>query len=79
LSAVYEQIVRLRGLGIPVPEIDAYASFLLTIADAAVRGSRSGGVLGIGGHAVSRQEIGFLDRLEDMLEASLPGCDGCLG
>jgi hypothetical protein len=79
LSAVYEQLVRLQGLGIPVPEIDAYARFLLTIADAAVRGSRSGGVLGIGGHAVSRQEIGFLDRLEDMLEASLPGCDGCLG
>jgi len=79
LSAVHEQIVRLRSLGLPSSEIDAYASFLLTVANAAVRGSRSGGVLGIGGHAVSRQEAGFLDRLEATLEASLPGCDGCLG
>ena len=79
LSAVHEQIVRLRALGLSSSEIDAYASFLLTVANAAVRGSRSGGVLGIGGHAVSRQEAGFLDRLEATLEASLPGCDGCLG
>jgi hypothetical protein len=79
LSAVFEQIVRLRAQELPASEIDAYASFLLTVANAAVRGSRSGGVLGIGGHAVSRPEAGFLDRLEDMLEASLPGCDGCLG
>jgi hypothetical protein len=79
LTAVYEQIVRLRALEIPAGEIDAYASFLLTVAHAAVRGSRSGGVFGIGAHAVSREEAGFLDRLEERLEASLPGCDGCLG
>lgn len=79
LSAVHEQIARLRALELPAAEIDAYASFLLTVAHAAVRGSRSGGLLGIGGHAVSRQEAGFLDRLETTLEASLPGCEGCLG
>jgi hypothetical protein len=79
LGAVYEQIGRLRALELPASEIDAYASFLLTVANAAVRGSRSGGVLGIGGHAVSGREASFLDRLEAMLEASLPGCDGCLG
>ena len=79
LSRVYGQLVRLREMGIPTAEIDAYASLLLTAASRAVRGSRSGGVLGIGAHAISRQEAGFLDRLEDMLEASLPGCDGCLG
>lgn len=79
LSAAHDQIVRLRALELPAAEIDAYASFLLAVAHAAVRGSRTGGVIGIGGQAVSQQEAGFLDRLEAMLEASLPGCDGCLG
>ena len=79
LSQVYAQLMRLREMGIPATEIDAYASLLLTVASHAMRASRSRGFLGIGGHAISRQEAGFLDRLEDMLEASLPGCDGCLG
>jgi hypothetical protein len=78
-SAVYERLVRLRELGIDRGEIDAYASFLLTVANQAVRGSRSGGLFGIGGQDVSRLESVFLDRLEDVLEASLPGCEGCLG
>lgn len=79
LRAVHEQLARLHVVGLPAREIDAYAGFLLTVANAAVRGSRSGGLFGIGGHELSRQEAGFLDRLENALEASLPGCKGCLG
>ena len=75
---VFDRLTHLRALALPSEEITAYANLLLTVAHAAVRGSRSGGILGIGGQAVSRQETSFLDRLEDMLEASLPGCDGCL-
>ncbi len=78
LYAVSQELGRLRERGIDSAEIDAYASLLLAVANAAVRGSISGGVFGIGGQRVSEPERRFLDRLEETLECSLPGCDGCL-
>lgn len=79
LRAVHDELRHLRENGIDAGEIAAYASFLLEVAGKAVRGSRSGGLLGIGGSDVSRRESVFLDRLESTLEAGLPGCEGCLG
>lgn len=79
LAEVHDQLALLRELSVPSDDIVAYANLLLTVANSAVRGSRSGGFLGFGGKDVSRSEAGFLDRLENTLEAGLPGCDGCLG
>lgn len=79
MRSVHDAVRTLRERGIASDEIVAYASFLLDVARRAVRGSRSGGILGIGGQDLSRRESGFLDRLEDLLEAGLPACDGCLG
>lgn len=78
LAEVTEHLAHLRELELPGDDIVAYANLLLTVANTSVRGSRSGGFLGIGSRDVSRPEAGFLDRLEDVLEAQLPGCEGCL-
>jgi hypothetical protein len=78
LRAVHDALERLRARAVASDEIVAYANFLLEVAHNAVRGSRSGGVLGIGGEAVSRRESVFLDRFEEVLEAGLPACEGCL-
>lgn len=78
LADIPVELGNLHAAGVDAGEVAAYASFLLTVANEAVRGSRSGGVLGIGGRTVSTLEAGFLDRLESILEASLPACDGCL-
>jgi hypothetical protein len=79
LRAVHDELHTLRERGIAPDEIVAYASFLMEVGRKAVRGSRSGGILGIGKQEVSQRESAFLDRLEDVLEAGLPACDGCLG
>jgi hypothetical protein len=63
LAEVHAQLLALREAGIDPAESAAYASFLLEVARKAVRGSRTGGVAGIGGHAISDQEAGFLERL----------------
>lgn len=79
LRLVCEQLVFLGIRGISPDDIEAYARFLFHVANASVHGSRSGGILGIGGEPVSLPESRFLDRLEDTLEACLPGCDECFG
>ncbi|MEZ4529554.1 MAG: hypothetical protein R2855_00870 [Thermomicrobiales bacterium] len=79
LRAVREELRVLQARAIATGEIVAYANFLMEIARTAVRGSRSGGFLGIGGSDVSQRESAFLSRLEDVLEAGLPACEGCLG
>ncbi len=78
LRAVHANLSILREKEIASDEIVAYASLLLKVAGKAVRGSRSGGILGIGKHEVSERESAFLDHLEETLEAGLPACDGCL-
>lgn len=79
LRAVHEELQTLREKAIDAEEIVAYANFLMEVAGNAVRGSRSGGFLGIGGNKVSQRESAFLDRLEELLEANVPPCDNCLG
>jgi hypothetical protein len=79
LRAVHDELEVLRDRDVDADEIVAYANLLLEVAGKAVRGSRSGGFLGIGREAVSARESAFLDRLEDVLEAGLPACEGCLG
>ena len=79
LRAVPEALRALRDKGIEPDETAAYARFLFEVAGKTVRGSHSGGFLGIGTRAVSARESAFLDRLEEILEAGLPACDGCLG
>ena len=78
LQAVHANLLTLREKEISSDEIVAYATFLLNVAGKAVRGSRSGGILGIGKHEVSGRERAFLEQLEETLEAGLPACDGCL-
>ncbi len=78
LDAVREQLLRLRAYDVAVADIDAYANLLWSIAQRAVRGSKSGGVFGLGGQQVSAPEAEFLSLLESVLEANLPGCDDCL-
>jgi len=78
LSAVREQLMLLRDRGVPVADIDAYANLVWSVANQAVRGSKSGGVFGLGGQRVSAPEAEFLSLLESVLEANLPGCDDCL-
>ena len=75
-TAAHLRLLRERGM--VSTDIEAYASLLLTVAHAAVRGSKSGGFLGIGGQTVSDREASFLDRLEGILEANLAGCERCL-
>lgn len=79
LRGVFDELQTLRDRGVSSEEIVAYANFLLDVARQAVRGSSTGGILGIGKQDVSARESAFLDRLEDVLEAGLPACDGCLG
>ena len=64
LAEVPERVRSLHRVGIDPGEISAYAQFLLTVADKTVHGSRAGGVLGIGGRAVSDSEAEFLERLD---------------
>ncbi len=78
LRAVHAELLVLRDKEIASEDIVAYASFLMEVAGKAVRGSHSGGILGIGKQEVSRRESAFLERLEETLEAGLPACDGCL-
>jgi hypothetical protein len=68
LADVRAEMMGLRKAGIDPAEIGAYASFLLNVANRSVRGSRSGGVLGIGGRQVSSREVDFLDRLALILD-----------
>ncbi|MCO5221364.1 MAG: hypothetical protein M9947_07240 [Thermomicrobiales bacterium] len=79
LRAVHDELARLHEKDVPAGDIGAYARFLLTVANTTVRASRSGGLLGLGGREVSEREARFLDDLETVLEAGLPGCEGCLG
>lgn len=69
LAEVPTQLQTLREAGIDPAEIAAYVGFLLAVAHKTVRGSRSGGKLGIGGRAVSDHEAGFLERLDLALGA----------
>lgn len=78
LRSVAGCLLLLPGRGVATADIDAYASLLLSVAHAAVRGSKSGGFLGIGGQEISSPESAFLDRLETVLESHLPGCADCM-
>ncbi len=64
LAEVPERLRVMHRAGVDPDEIEEYASFLLAVARETVRGSRAGGVLGIGGRAVSDSEAEFLERLE---------------
>lgn len=78
LEAVHTALIDAKRAGVPTAELVAYARFLLQVGTRAARGSRSGGVLGIGGRSMSDAESAFLERLEEVLDASLPPCDSCL-
>lgn len=79
LRAVHAELQTLREKELASDEILAYAKFLLEVAGKAVRGSASGGILGLGKQEVSRRESVFLNQLDEVLEAGLPGCEGCIG
>jgi hypothetical protein len=64
LAAVPEHLGILHRAGVDPAEIEAYTDFLRAVANKAVSGSRSGGVLGIGGRSVSEREAEFLERLD---------------
>lgn len=54
-------------------EVDAYKTFVMTVAQAAASAHREGGVFGIGGRQISDAENAALDEVSSALGAPPPG------
>ena len=54
----------------PQEDLDAYKSFVLTVAQAAAEAHREGGVIGIGGKQVSEGEQAAIDEIAGTLNVS---------
>lgn len=66
LSRATEAVVLLRGR-VDIGEAGAYRHWLVSIADAVITASRSGGALGLGGDQVTEVERQFRDELASAL------------
>ncbi|WP_329109199.1 hypothetical protein OG792_10830 [Micromonospora sp. NBC_01699] len=62
-----KSVVTLLGNKVHEGEVGAYEHWLVEIADQVVSAAPSGGILGIGGEAVSDAERRFRDRLAEVL------------